>query len=343
MKKIISVIAALSLVTTVFASLAHAAADVTFTAAGVKPSYAVGANAVVRMTITSPNGFAGFKTTLSYDNDTFEFVRATKSADLDGTLVDDTSNAGTVVHAFGSAKNQMPTKIVLDEETYEEVETACNYTITYIFKVKENAYNGDYKFAIESDPANLRNASNTIITGDTSGAIATITVTGGQDVSTLANFEALNAAIANYESKTEADYTEASWATAKAAYDAAKAIDQTAEADQSTVDAAATALSDAIAALEAKPVDKVEVKADDVIIKKDNASKLWTFGFGGTVEITGNAGFTKLVFDLKDTANGKTGSYTWDLGTSISTTVTYGLNIMSCPVDSNITATVTAE
>lgn len=173
--------------------------------------------------------------------------------------------------------------------------------------------------------------------------ITCVGATYGSSAPVLADFTALNAAIAAYEAKTEADYTAESWATAKAAYDTAKAIDQTAETDQTVVDAATTALNAAIAALELKPVDKVEVKPDTTVVKKDNPSGLWTFGFGGTVEITGSKTFSKLIFTLEDTVNGKTGSYTWDFETPINANVTYGLNIMGCPVDSNVTATVKAQ
>ena len=160
----------------------------------------------------------------------------------------------------------------------------------------------------------------------------------------LADFTALNVAIAAYEAKTEADYTAESWATAKAAYDTAKAIDQTTVTDQTVVDAATNVLNNAVAALVLKPVvvDKLEVKPDAVRSKEMPDGKL-TFGFGGNVEITGTKSFTKLVFALEDTVNSKSASYTWEFDTAINASVSYGLNITGCPAGSNITATVTAE
>ena len=72
---------------------------------------------------------------------------------------------------------------------------------------------------------------------------------------------ALNAAIAQTEGLTEADYTAESWAALQTALTAAQAVADKADTTQEEVDAATTALTEAIAGLAEKEVDKSELEA----------------------------------------------------------------------------------
>lgn len=180
MKKLISIFAAMTMLASLFVSTVSAASDGTFTASPVKASYAAGSRAVVKVNVTAPNGFAGFGIKLSYDKDAFKFSSATKTTDLDGSLVTNGDTAGVVYTTFGTTKNLMPTGIVTDPETFEDVEKTFNYQINYIFDVADAATvkNGTYDFTIESD-GDFINADRKVLTADF--VSTSIEVTGGLD------------------------------------------------------------------------------------------------------------------------------------------------------------------
>ncbi len=88
----------------------------------------------------------------------------------------------------------------------------------------------------------------------------------------IADYDALDAAIAEFDGLTASDWTADSYAAAKTAYDAAKAVARDLSTDdQATVDAAATALADAIDALQ-KNIDYSALQAKyDALKDKDLA------------------------------------------------------------------------
>lgn len=62
-------------------------------------------------------------------------------------------------------------------------------------------------------------------------------------------------------------------------------------------------------------------------------------GTSGTITVPDGKSFSKIDFTFEN-SKGETGSYTWDFGTSISATTTYGLNIYNVPADvTSITCT----
>lgn len=85
---------------------------------------------------------------------------------------------------------------------------------------------------------------------DLSAATLNFVVAGGE---AELNYDALNAAIADFEGRDNTIYTDDSWADASDAYNLAKALVDNAES-QDEIDAAATALVNALAALDLKPV-----------------------------------------------------------------------------------------
>jgi hypothetical protein len=81
-------------------------------------------------------------------------------------------------------------------------------------------------------------------------------------VEASASYTALNAAIAQADALTQANYTTASWATLANALTAAKAVDKTLKVkDQATIDTATKNLTDAIAALKYNSADKTALAA----------------------------------------------------------------------------------
>lgn len=180
MKKIISIFAAMAIMMSLIATSAYATADVTFTSKGVKTSYAAGATALVRVTISAPNGFEGFATTFTYDKTAFDYVSATASTDLKGTMVaNGETKPGEVYCTFGTTSPLMPTGTEFDEELGEDVEKTYSYYVTYRFTVKaaDVVTNGDYSFGLaEKGTGNLVSAGNVLV-GEYSGC--TLTVTGG--------------------------------------------------------------------------------------------------------------------------------------------------------------------
>ncbi|MBQ3128762.1 MAG: hypothetical protein IJC13_06980 [Clostridia bacterium] len=95
----------------------------------------------------------------------------------------------------------------------------------------------------------------------------------------LANFEALNAALAEYATLNAEDWTDTSWADVAAAYATAAAIDQTNEADQDKVDAAANDLATAIDNLvPALVYTALEAKYNEV---KDTDTSIYTDATAG--------------------------------------------------------------
>ena len=338
-RKLLSSFLSVAMITSMFTSMmvAHAAETPTLTAT---TGYEEGC-------ITVTVSYSGFENFVEYSGGrkinvrgisamSFEVLTDNESLVYDGaeTLVSGVSAGATAAKvAFNASTTEgyiTKTSGDLVKFYFIAAETAkANFTISDP-KIRV----GEYVRGVESAPQDYAGAE----------AVKLNNASYGSSDPVLADFAALNVAIAAYEAKTEADYTAESWATAKAAYDTAKAIDQTTVTDQTVVDAATNALNNAVAALVLKPVvvDKLEVKPDAVRSKEMPDGKL-TFGFGGNVEITGTKSFTKLVFALEDTVNSKSASYTWEFDTAINASVSYGLNITGCPAGSNITATVTAE
>ena len=82
---------------------------------------------------------------------------------------------------------------------------------------------------------------------DFSNVKANLTVKAVYEENAKADYTALNAAIAQAEALTEADYTVQSWSALQTALTNAKAVDKNLYAeDQATVDAATSALTSAI-------------------------------------------------------------------------------------------------
>ncbi len=95
----------------------------------------------------------------------------------------------------------------------------------------------------------------------------------------LANFTALNEALAEYATLNAEDWTDTSWADVAAAYATAAAIDQTNEADQDKVNAAANDLATAIDNLKAALVyTALEAKYNEV---KDTDTSIYTDATAG--------------------------------------------------------------
>ncbi len=179
MKKIISILATIAMVATMFTSVVNAAADVTFSAAALKAENDVSKskNVVVNVTITAPNGFAGFKNVLKYDADSFTVLAVNKSADMSGTIVHDVPTPGELSIVYGSATDHMPTKTDFNEY-YEEVTVDCSYVYTVILKANDTIVNGEYNFTLENDAKNTANAAGSTLTGEVASSAKT-TIVGG--------------------------------------------------------------------------------------------------------------------------------------------------------------------
>ncbi len=181
MKKIISVFATIAMVATMFTSVVNAAADVTFAAAGAKNTYDISSNknVMVKVTIEAPAGFAGFKNIIDYDEEAFTYVSVSKSADL-SALLEASDKDGEVAFVYASGSDHMPTKMVFNEETFEDEEVACSYYYQIRFMAKDTTENGEYDFTLTNDAPNLNNAAGNQLTGEVLSS-AKITITGGVD------------------------------------------------------------------------------------------------------------------------------------------------------------------
>lgn len=81
---------------------------------------------------------------------------------------------------------------------------------------------------------------------------------------------------------------------------------------------------------------KTAIDTDYPEVTKDGIRAI---GTSGTVTVPAGKSFSKIDFTFEN-SKGETGSYTWDFGTSISATTTYGLNIYNVPADvTSITCT----
>jgi hypothetical protein len=134
---------------------------------------------MVKVTITAPNGFAGFKGMVEYDTNAFEYVATTKSGDMAG-LITSSAKDGVVSTVYASDVDHMPTKMEFDDELGEDVEKACTYYYQLRFTAKSDIVNGDYDFGFTFDAPNLANAAGETLTGEANEG-AKITITGGKD------------------------------------------------------------------------------------------------------------------------------------------------------------------
>lgn len=87
------------------------------------------------------------------------------------------------------------------------------------------------------------------------------------------------------------------------------------------------------------PVEEEVKTAIDGAYPEVTKDGIKAIGTSGTVTVPAGKSFSKIDFTFEN-SKGETGSYTWDFGTSISATTTYGLNIYNVPADvTSITCT----
>ena len=109
---------------------------------------------------------------------------------------------------------------------------------------------------------------------DFSNVKANLTVKAVYEENAKADYTALNAAIAQAEALTEADYTVQSWSALQTALTSAKAVDKSLYAeDQATVDAATSALTSAINALAEQTYTVTFIGKDGQELKKETVKK----------------------------------------------------------------------